>query len=96
MKSRHTPADIAKAIGGDPKQVARSLRKFSESAAVLSSSTQRMIERYPKQWVAVYDGTIRARASTLQSVLSEIDKAGIPREDAIVRYIDDTQRTLIV
>jgi hypothetical protein len=81
---------------GDPKQVARELRGFQKTAQVLSSRYPRLVERYPRQWVAVHDGTVKAHAKTLDALLKQVDRKRLPRGQIIVRYIDKTQRTMIL
>ena len=81
---------------GDPIQVDRSLRTFRKAASVLSSDHPRLIDKYPKQWVAVHDGQVKAAATTLNAVLSQVDKAHLPREEVIIRFIDRNQRTMIL
>lgn len=83
-------------ILGDPTEIDRSLTAFSRSAQVLSTDHPRMIEKYPKQWVAIYDGKVRARASTFLSLMSQADKEELPRNDLVVRYIDRNQRTMVL
>jgi len=81
---------------GNPSEVDKELRSFRKSAMVLSSKHPRLINRYPKQWVAVYNGKTIAVGRTLNSALREVDKRGIPRGHVIVRYIDKNQRTMIL
>ena len=81
---------------GDPSGVDRDLQAFRRSARVLSSRHPRLIDRYPKQWVAVHQGKVRAQGKTLRSLLAQVDKKGLPRERLIVRFIDKTQRTMIL
>lgn len=81
---------------GDPADVDRDLQKFRESARSLSSKHSSMIARYPKQWIAVHQGKVRAQGRTFRSVLAQIDEKGIPRGDVIVRYIDKDERTMIL
>jgi len=81
---------------GDPKDVDRDLRSFRRSAQVLSSNRPRLIDRYPKQWVALYRGRVRASGGTFSSVIAEVDKKRLPREHVIVRFIDRNQRTMIL
>jgi len=81
---------------GNPSEVDKELRSFRKSAMVLSSKHPRLIIRYPKQWVAVYEGKTIAVGRTLNSALREVDKKGIQREHVIVRYIDKNQRTMIL
>ena len=81
---------------GDPATVGRELSKFAESARTLSSDAPRMIEEYPRQWIAIYDGTVKARGSTLRALLDEVDRVGVPREHALVRFVEKDLRTLIL
>jgi hypothetical protein len=91
--------DSAKAVLellGDPKDVDRDLQSYRKTAQVLSSDQPRLIDQYPKQWVAVYQERVRASGKTFASVMAEIDKKGLPRAHVIVRYIDRNQRTMIL
>jgi hypothetical protein len=81
---------------GNPADVDRELQSFRKAARVLSSQRARLIDRYPKQWVAVYDGKVRAQGRTLQAVMKQIEKEGLPREHTVVRFIDKTRRTMIL
>ena len=81
---------------GNPADIDRELQSFRKSARVLSSHHPRLIDRYQKKWVAIYDGRTRAQGRTLQSALRQIDRKGLPREHVIVRYIDRNQRTMIL
>lgn len=76
--------------------MARSLRAFQRSARVLSNSHPRLIDEYPDQWIAVADSTVVAHGDTLDQVLTQIDAENISRADVIVRFIERTQRTLIL
>lgn len=81
---------------GNPADIDRELQSFRRSARILSSHHPRLIDRYQKKWVAIYDGKTRAQGRTLQSIWQQLDKKGLPREHTIVRYIDKNQRTMIL
>jgi len=81
---------------GNPADIDRELQSFRRSARVLSSHHVRLIDRYQKKWVAVYDGKTEAQGRTLQSIWRQLDEKGLPREHVIVRYIDRNQRTMIL
>ena len=89
-------ADDIRRLLGDPKRVDQELERFQKATALLSSRHPSLIERYPKQWVAVYDGKVRARAKTFDALMAQVDRKKLPRGHIIVRYIDKTQRTLIL
>jgi hypothetical protein len=84
------------ALVGDPKQVALELEAFKKQARLFSAHRPRLIDRYQKQWVAVYDGEVKAQARTLPGVLKQIDAKGLPREHTLIRYIDKNVRTFIL
>ena len=79
-----------------PESAARSLRKFQRSACILSSNQPRLIDEYPDQWVAVSDSTVVAHGENLDTILRQVEKKGLHRSDVIVRFIERTQRTLIL
>jgi len=81
---------------GDPARVARELRQFRQTTRLLSSQHPRMIEKYPKKWVALYGGKVKATGRSLDAVLKGIDKAGLPRSAVIVRFIEKNRRTMIL
>lgn len=79
-----------------PSKMARSLRAFQKSARVFSDNYPRLIDEYPDQWVAVADSAVMASGDTLEQVLERIDDKNISRADVIIRFIERTQRTLIL
>jgi hypothetical protein len=83
-------------LGKDPNQVARELADFSQTARVLSSDHPRLIDEHPDQWVALYQGRVETFGKTLEELIAELEKKGLPRNDVIVRYIDREEKTLIL
>lgn len=83
-------------ILGNPTEIDESLTKFREAAQLLSSDHPRMIERYSKQWIALFNGSVAAQGSTFATLMNEVDKQAIPRSEAVVRYIDRNHRTMIL
>lgn len=96
MATRAKAREDIRRLLGDPRKVDRELQRFRTSARVLSSRHPRLIEKYPKQWVAVYEGKVRARAKTFDSLMAQIDKKKLPRGHVVVRHVDRTQRTMIL
>jgi hypothetical protein len=79
-----------------PDNAAHSLRKFQRSAQVLSSSQPRLINEYPDQWIAISNRTVVAHGKKLKSVLQQVDRQKLRRSDVIVRFMERTQRTLVL
>ena len=91
-----TEKDVLAALGDTPETVDRELQSFAEAARVLSSSHPRLIDERPLQWVGVYQGEVAAAGASFKSVMTQLRKAGIPAEKAIVRFIDKEERALIL
>ena len=89
-------ADVLAKMNEHPSDIAQSLNAFQRSAHVLSDTHPRLIDEYPNQWVAVTGNAVMAHGDTLEDVLSQIDAEGVSRSDVIVRFIERTQRTLIL
>lgn len=88
--------DRIRALIGDPKRVDSELRKFRRSSRALSSHNPRLISRYPKKWVAIYDGEVQAQAKSLSALMTQLERKGLPREDVIVRFIEKDDRVMIL
>jgi hypothetical protein len=97
MKQLASPQEAAEimAVVGDAGEVAAGLARFREAAQALSSRQTRMIEQYARQWVAATNEGVLA-ADTLDALLSIVDARGVDRSEIIVRFIDDTERILIL
>ena len=93
---RKVPDKKSANLLASPDELAGELRSFRRAAKALSSSHPRLIDQYPKQWVAVYSGKVTAHAKTFDAVIEELARKGIPRGRTIIRYIDRNQRTMIL
>ena len=81
---------------GNPAKVAKELESFQRAAKVLSSKQPRMIDEYPKQWIAVHQGKVKASGKTFKSLMTAIEKRRLPRQNLIIRFIDKSERTMIL
>jgi hypothetical protein len=93
---RPSEKKTAISLGATPKQVDRELRAFSRAAKLLSSDHPRLIDEHPKEWVAIYDGKVRATDKSLQALVARLNEEGLPANEAIIRYIDTSGRKLIL
>jgi hypothetical protein len=85
-----------KMLGATPKQIDRELRAFSRAARVLSSSRPRLIDQHPKEWVGLYGGKVTAADKSFKGLVAKLKKRGLSPNDTIIRYIDTTDRLLIL
>ncbi len=82
---------------GDPAELARrELQRFGRSARVLTTQYPRLIAHYPNEWIALYDGAVRAHGGSYQAVLDQVDRAGLPREHVMIQFIDTSPRSMIL
>ena len=86
----------AEYLGESPKKIARDLRAFARSARVVSSNERELLKKYPKQWIAVYNGNVCAVAKSLEGVISKLEKVRVPANETIIRYMDTSGRKLIL
>ena len=88
MRAKTAPQDI--------REIASEFMSFHKSGLLFSSHHKRMIVRYPGQWVAVYDGKVKAHGCDLDTVLSRIDETGTPRKLTLIRYIAKKPSSMIL
>lgn len=81
---------------GDPAEVWAELMAFTHSAQFLSDTTSRLMEEYPRQWVAVLDGRVESAADSFPEILQQVDARNLPRDKTIIRYIDKEPKTMIL
>lgn len=94
--SKLTESEALRHLGGTAAEIARDLSEYSDAAQVFSAKHPRLIDDHPLQWVGVYQGKVAASGKNLKSLMSHLEKAGIPPERTIVRFIDKEERTLIL
>lgn len=95
MASRSSRRQVASLLG-DPKQVVNELRSFRRSARILSSHRPRLIDDYRNKWVAIFGGQVKASAVSFDRLMASIDRKKLPRENLVIRYIDNDERIMIL
>lgn len=83
-------------IIGDPREIARASELFRKSIDALLSQESKLMKRYPQEWVAFYDGRLRAHDKSLDAVLEMLDAKGLPRGETLVEFLETEPRNLIV
>jgi hypothetical protein len=86
----------ASALGAPAKQIGRELRRFSHAAQLLSKSHPRLIHKYPKKWVGVFDDKICAADSTFRGLIRKLKVRNIDPKDTLIRFIDTSDRKMIL
>ena len=70
--------------------------QFCEDGAYLTSIWAQVREEYPDRFVAVYKGEVVAAHKTLKGVLAEMDGRGVPKNQAVLRYVSGKPRRMIL
>ena len=81
---------------GDPQRLDAELQKFRKDTKLLSSKRMNFIAKYPKRWIAIYDGQVQADARSLKQILTKVDEMQLPREGVVIRYVDRNLRRMIL
>lgn len=87
--------EVLAAWGEPAEKIAEGIRRLEITSRALSSNRPRLIDKHPEEWVALCDST-QITGATLDKVLKKIDRRGIPRQHAIVRFINTSPKTLIL
>jgi len=91
-----TAAEFLDLFGEAPKQVVVEMTAFSEAAIRASEVRADLVSQHPQQWVGIYDGKPEIFGDTFQSVMDQLEKRGFPREEVVVQYLDNEEKSLIL
>lgn len=91
-----TLKQLDNAIMDHPQEIAHKLQQFRRSAKFLSSRRAYLVKLYPREWIAIYEGKVKAHAHTLSSLLEEVDRQDLPRQHVVIGFLDTTEPTLIL
>ena len=80
----------------ETQEAIQKLQDYSKSAAMVSSSYQRLIEEYESQWIGVYLEKVVANAGTLDELIEKLKEREIPPGETVVQFITEEQQTLIL
>ena len=82
---------------GDPATVAAELEQFQDLAIRLDAEHANLLRLYPDQWVAMNkDGSIVAKADTVDGLFQQLDEKQIPYDDVVHDYLDSNPRSLLL
>ena len=81
---------------GGANRIHEELNAFSEQVEHLDSNRKHLLKEFPNKWVAMFESEIIPVSDTLEEVLGEIDKKGIPRSDAVVEFLNTDPQALIL
>ena len=64
------------------------MKAYARTSEFLHSKFGELLSRHPGKWVAAFDERVCAHADTLDRLLEILDEYGIPRQLAVVRFLD--------
>ncbi len=70
--------------------------QFCKDVDYFNSVWPEVLARFPDRYVAVYKGGIVADHETLSGILEAMDADGIPRHQAVLRYVASKPRKMIL
>ena len=82
----------------DPESQAdfQKFQEFVKSAALVSSSHQRLVEEYASQWIGVYRKNVVGNAESLDALIEQLKERDIPLGETFIRFISEEQQMLIL
>lgn len=95
MVSSAHDEQVAKLLG-DPRKVDKELATFRSDALLLSARQSELLRRYAGKWIAIHDGEVRVEASSLNALIEQMKQLRIPRGRAVVRFISNKPRKMIL
>ena len=95
MVTKPNPHQVIEQMGG-VQEVHVGLREFSNRVREFDAKRVQLTEKYPNKWIAMCNGEIGAIADSLEDLLKEMDRLGIPRKGAVIEFMDTERRTMIL
>jgi Family of unknown function (DUF5678) len=72
------------------------LRRFHQDTDYLRTHLKELLDRYPEQWIAIYNREVVGAATDFDSLLAELKKTGIPIGQALVEQMTRQDDQLIL
>lgn len=95
MTTKPNPRQVIKEMGGT-QEVHTGLREFSNRVRQLDAKRAHLTERHPNKWIAMCNEEIEVIADSVEGLLEEMDRRGIPRKGAVIEFMDTELRTMIL
>ncbi len=80
---------------GDGKAIQASLRASTRRWRELHSRWDELLQKYPDQWIAYYDGDV-AVGKTLEQLLVTMDMRGFPRGETPIEFMETEPMEMIL
>jgi hypothetical protein len=81
---------------GSRERVHEMLRQATEDARYLKATRQRLMTRYPNQWIAIYKRKVVARTDTPEALVRELAAEGVDPAFATIHHLSIATQHLIL
>ena len=81
---------------GGAKAINDDLREFRRLVDRLWQEKPSLLQQYPDKWVAMSLNGVVAVGDSIEYVLDETERRGIPRKDVVLEYMDTDPMDLIL
>lgn len=94
--TRKKSPKIFKRLDQSPRDIQRALDTFSDNANAFTLTKDEALEKYKDKWIAIYKGTVRAVADTLEQLSAQVAQKNIPKSETLFRRIDSKEKVFIL
>ncbi|MGB6895003.1 MAG: DUF5678 domain-containing protein [Dehalococcoidia bacterium] len=86
---------LRKEFGG-LKGALKAQERLNDDIAFLLANLDGWRAKYPNRWVAVYEGELVAVADTVERLLEDIERKGLPVRKAVIDFIAEKRANFIL
>ena len=72
---------------GPASRLHSDLMSYRKDVEQLAAQRQKLVKQYPGKWVAFYDGSVVARANSLDKLLQMTDAKKVPRSKVVTQHL---------
>ena len=83
-------------MGTATKEQQTEWERFRRDTAYLDAHYEELLNRYPEQWIAIFNQEVVGAGADFERLLAEIEERGIPVGRALVEYLTRDEELLIL
>jgi Family of unknown function (DUF5678) len=72
------------------------LDRFRRDAEYYRGHHEELLSQHPEEWVAIFDQTLVASAPDFDVLLADLDRRGVPADQALVNFVTRNEDVLIL
>lgn len=77
-------------------RVQEELKRFKRDTSYYEAHHKELLEKYPEQWVAIYNQQVVGAAKDLKRLVAQLQREGIPQGRAFVEFVTAKEDLLIL